>query len=720
MGEKPLQLRSTITAADGTRLARLYRENRALTAIEDVPPRLIEAVLAAEDSRFYTHEGYDLRSIARAAIVNLRAGEFAQGGSTITQQYVKNTYFTDPAQTLKRKARELRLAMEVERRYSKDEILERYLNTVYFGEGAYGIEAAAETFFGTSASGLTLNQSALLAGLIKSPANYDPREHPSAAATRRNYVLERMAALADISEARAARSAVAPLDVTPAPPRYALREPYFVEAVTREVTSDVRLGTTEARRERILWEGGLRVNTTLVPRLQRAAENAVDSVLNQPGDPAAAVVAIRPRTGHIVAMVGGRDWSLSQVNLALGVEGGGSGRQPGSSFKPIVAATALESGLTLDETYESGPARFTFPDDSTWTVNNAEGISYGPMTLHDALVHSVNGVYARLAIDLGAGQIASQAELMGVGADLPAYPSIALGSAEVSVLDMAAAYATLANRGTAVEPTTIRSIKLATGEVFTPDQEIAPQAVAPGTAYLVTKALQDVIRDGTGRAAYIGRPAAGKTGTTNDYADAWFVGYTPNLVAAVWVGYPEGRIPMTSVHGVRVLGGTFPASIWRAFMLASLSGSPPSRFTIPSSEVVSVLIDPASGLLAAPWCPGRAQTMLRQLVPTEYCPQPPPPPVPIAPVAPTPAPSPSDTPAPEVSPSATPSPDSEGGRNAPGAPPATPAPSPSPDPAGEPSQGKKGPPSPGPGGAPTPAPSATPSPTPTHSTKRND
>ncbi|MBA2272961.1 MAG: transglycosylase domain-containing protein, partial [Actinobacteria bacterium] len=338
-GQKPLALRSTITSANGSRLARLFKENRGLTSINDVPRLMIDAVLAAEDARFFSHDGYDVRSIVRAALVNWRTGDVAQGGSTITQQYVKNTFFREPGQTFARKARELRLAVEVEHRYSKREILERYLNTVYFGDGAYGIRAAAETFFGHGVERLSLTNSALLAAVIKSPASYDPRDHPRLARERRDYVLGRMADLSFVSTDRAARAQRRPLGAIAQPPPWITQQPYFVEAVKRELLEDPRLGATPLERERALWKGGLHIRSTLQPELQKAAQVATESVLTEPGDPEIALIAIRPSNGEIVAMVGGRDWSESQVNLALGVEGGGSGRQPGSSFKPIVAAT---------------------------------------------------------------------------------------------------------------------------------------------------------------------------------------------------------------------------------------------------------------------------------------------------------------------------------------------------------------------------------------------
>ena len=655
-GERPLALRSSIRAADGTLLARIYRQNRSYISYDQIPQTMIQAIISAEDARFFSHDGWDLKSIGRALLANMDEGATVQGGSTITQQYVKNTFFKEAPKTLERKARELRLAIEVERQYTKREILERYLNTVYFGQGAYGLRTAAAAFFGRDRDRLRVHEAALLAAVVKSPALYDPREHPANAKLRRNYVLDRMAELGHIRISQARRAKRANLGVTEDPPPLTLRQPYFVEAVKREVLSDNRLGRTDQGRARSLYRGGLSVTTTLRPQLQRMATDAVGSVLNQPGDPAAALIALDPGTGEILAMVGGDDFSTSQVNLALGRDGGGSGRQPGSTMKPIVAAAALETGIGFEETYESGPLSTVTPDGSTWTVGNTEGEGGPPLPIDEALVDSVNGVFARLALDLGAGAIANQARLMGVSARLPIVPSIALGSAEVSVLDMASAFATIANRGTAIQPTTIRSIETPDGRVMMPRQRVTPGVLAPGNAYLITKALEQVIQRGTGTAAGIGRPAAGKTGTTNDYADAWFVGYTPQVVTAVWVGYPEGRIPMTSVHGAPVVGGTLPAQIWKAFMSSAHAGRAVKQFHVPRSDLVEVRIDPASGLLAAPWCRGKLTRLLRQEIPTEVCPQPPSPsPSPTETATPTPSPTPTRAP-PQGSPGPSPAP----------------------------------------------------------------
>ncbi|MDQ3957257.1 MAG: PBP1A family penicillin-binding protein [Actinomycetota bacterium] len=652
---RPLALRSTIKAADGSVLARFFKQNRKLVSLEEVPQSLVHAVLAAEDARFFDHPGFDVRAIARAALVNLSEGETVQGGSTITQQYVKNTFFARPARTLERKAKELRFAIEVERRYGKREILELYLNTVYFGSGAYGIGTAARSYFGHGVAELDASESALLAALIRAPALYDPRTHARRARARRNYVLRRMQELGWLTPERAQAARRRPLRVVaPRPPEEA-RFPYFVEAVRQEILGETRLGASEGERARALYKGGLVVQTTLDPEMQAAAERAVADVLDQPGDPDAALVAIAPSTGEIVAMVGGRDWSQSQVNLALGRKGGGSGRQAGSAFKPIAAAAALEAGIQFDARYESSAASFSFDDGSTWSPTNAEGGGSGLMPLDEALVRSVNGVYARLAVQLGPGPIVTQAEMMGVRSKLPVYPSIVLGTAQVSVLDMATAYATLANGGTMIEPTTIARIRTRDGNVLNPDQKVSPGALSPGNAYLITKVLEDVIARGTGTAAAIGRPAAGKTGTTNEYADAWFAGYTPDLVAVVWVGYPQGSIPMYDVHGVRVTGGSFPALIWRQFMSAALEGVPPTPFRVPRAELVRVEIDPSTGLLAAEWCPGKMKTMLRQLVPTQYCPAPTPTPLPEPSISPWPE----ESPSPQGSPKPSPTPEND-------------------------------------------------------------
>jgi 1A family penicillin-binding protein len=650
--ERPLALRSTIEAADGTFLARFYKQNRAYVSIEKIPQVVEDAVVATEDARFFEHSGFDFRAMARAALANLESRRVVQGGSTITQQYVKNTFFREPGRTLERKARELRLALAIERRLSKQEILERYLNTVYFGDGAYGIKVAAHTYFGHGLETLAAADAALLAAVIRAPSLYDPRAYRERALERRAYVLRRMTELGMLDGESARRAARAPLDIAPPARARTAREPYFVEALRQELLRDPRLGRTPDERDELLHEGGMRVASTLSPRLQAAAEKAVGTHLDEPGDPETAIVALRPRTGAVVAMVGGRDWSASQVNLALGARGGGSGRQAGSVFKPIVAAAALESGIELDALYESSPATFTLGGGETWTVGNAEGDGYGLMPLDEALVHSVNGVYARLGLQLGGDTVASQAHLMGVASDLSPVPALALGAEEVSVVDMAAAYATLANNGTAITPTTIESIHLSDGRMLEARQEVGKDVVSVGNAYLLTQALEDVIERGTGTAADLARPAAGKTGTTNDYADAWFVGYTPNLVTAVWVGYPDGSVPMTSVHGIRVSGGTFPAMIWRSFMEDALAGAPVRDFTVPAGEYVTVEIDPRTGLRAAPWCPGEPEVMLPEQIPQEYCP---PPPEPQPSVTPTEEPSPDS-----VRPRATPAPGGQG------------------------------------------------------------
>lgn len=648
----PQARRSVILAADGTPLATLFEENRDPVDFAEIPQALQQAVVAAEDQRFFHHDGVDGKAIARAAIANVAAGEAVQGGSTITQQLVKNTYFpVDRAKTFQQKIVEAQLAWKIEQGLSKQEILTRYLNTVYFGDGAYGVKAAAEVFFSKHLGNLTLAESALLAGLIKAPGTYNPRRNPDLALARRNHVLVRMKALGYVDEVAFAEAGAAPVALARRS-NGTIREPHFVEYVKQAVLADPAFGETEADRANLLFRGGVTIRTSLDLKLQQGARRAIDSVLGAPGDPAAALVAIEPGTGKVVAMIGGRDFSSSQVNLALGRRGGGSGRQAGSAFKPLVLAAAVEDLIYPHTVYPGSSPVIRVSDTEVWIPRNFGGARYGAMTLENATVRSVNTVYARLGMDVGPSRVAATARRMGITAPLDTHPSIALGAEEVSPLDMAAAYATLANFGVHLSPTPILEISRDGESLFPTSTE--QRAMAPGHAWMVTDVLQEVIRRGTGTRAQIGRPAAGKSGTSQDFADAWFVGYTPELVAAVWVGYPRGRVPMLNVRGSRGIGAIFPALIWRSFMLSALEGTPTSPFQLPPTDLIEVDIDPATGLLAGPWCSGsKTVKMLRQLAPTATCPSPPPRP------SPPPSPSPSPSSSPEPSPQATPSGDPE-------------------------------------------------------------
>ena len=537
------------------------REGRLITAIEPaeqrvvvplgrIPERVRNAVIAAEDERFYDHPGVDLVAILRAAWKDVTGGRF-QGGSTITQQLVKNLY-VGSERTLWRKIREAATAIRLERSLSKHDILEQYLNYIYLGQGAYGVEAAARTYFDKHVWGLNLGEAATLAGLAAAPARYDPRVNPEAAVARRNWVLDRMASLGMITEHRGAAFKQEPLEL--AEPREApSRAAYFVQYLTGQIKR--RFG------DDMLYRGGLRIETTLDLRLQRAAEQAIASTLDRPGDPEAALVAIDVRTGGILAMVGGRDFRRSEVNLATGQ--GGLGRQAGSAFKPFVLTTALEEGISQYAVYPA-PGTTTVGD---WTVSNYGGGSYGSMSLRSATVNSVNTVYAQLIMDVGPGDVVRRAHRMGIRSFLHADGPLTLGTSEVNPLEMTAGYATLASGGIYRPPTGIQRLETADGRVL---QELHPRgrrAVSGGTTALVTDILQDAVAYGTGSGARIpGVAFAGKTGTAEDHADAWFCGYTTRVATCVWVGYPKARIPMSSVHGIAVSGGTFPAEIWRAFM----------------------------------------------------------------------------------------------------------------------------------------------------------
>jgi penicillin-binding protein 1A len=688
--ETPLSSRSRIFAADGTLLATLFVENREPIGFKEIPPIFIDAVVAAEDQRYWSHGGVDLKAIARAALRNLSAGQAVQGGSTITQQYVKNVYFPiERPRTFQQKLIEAQLAWRLEQRYSKEEILERYLNTVYFGDGAYGIKAASERFFAKPPQELTLTESALLAGVIRSPEADNPRRNEPRAQGRRNYVISRMRTLEMITPLQAEEAIASPLGLRD-PPVQIAREPHFVEYVKQAIAEDPTLGSDESERAALLYRGGIDVHTSLDPHLQEIARNAINRTLGRPGDPEAALVALDPKTGKVLAMVGGRDFEASQVNLALGRKGGGSGRQPGSAFKTFVLTAAIEDGIRPDAVYSSSPPSIRVSRTELWQPRNSEGRGYGPMSVETATIFSVNAVFARLGMDVGPGRVAGMAGRMGISADLAAHPSISLGSEEVSVLDMASGYGTLANYGIQVPPSPIVRIDLPGSDSLTSNRQPS-YAIDPGTAWLVTDILTKVIGEGTGTRAKIDRPAAGKTGTSQDFADAWFVGYTPDLVTAVWVGYPSGRVPMTNVHGTRVFGGTFPATIWRIFMEQALAGKPASIFDIPVSSLVEVEIDPATGLLAGPHCAGRQTVqMLKQLMPTHSCPAPPPSPTPepSPEVSPTPSSEPSPEPSPQVSPEPSPK--------------TSPAPSPQSSPAPSPQSSPEPSPAPSPSSLPSP------------------
>jgi penicillin-binding protein 1A len=604
----PLPQTSLMFDARGRLITALHAgEDRTLIPFERMPETIRDAVVATEDERFYQHRGVDAKAIVRAAVKNATEGHVVQGGSTITEQLVKNT-ITGSDRTLGRKVREARLAFQLEKEYSKDKILEMYLNTVYFGQGAYGVEAAAKTYFSMSADHLTLSQAATLAGVIASPARFDPVFHPDLAIRRRDLVLGRMLALhmIDLQDYERATRAKLKLDVSH-PTRYPA--PYFVDYVKHWFLVNPAFGATYEERYRKLFEGGLRIYTTIDLRLQRLAEQAVHSILAYRKDPYGAMTVLDPRTGAVRAMVGGRNYfsrkdPYAKLNLATG---GATGRQAGSSFKPFALVAALERGISPHAVYPA-PSHLSILlprgySPRVWPVDNYDGEGGGSMTLEQATINSVNTVYAQLIMQLGAKTVVDTARRMGIATDLGAYPSAVLGTNEVNTVEMASANGTLATLGKHVPPRAVEKITDAQGRLIYSADPQPKQVVSPTVAWTTNQILEKVVHFGTGSQANIGRPAAGKTGTGQVWRDAWFVGYIPQLVAAVWVGFPKGQISMSypTVRIRHVLGGTWPAEIWHAFMVKATRKLPVLDWEKPETGRNLVRMDVTRGCVANRW-----------------------------------------------------------------------------------------------------------------------
>lgn len=556
-----------IYSADGKLLARLYLENREVIPIDDMSPYLLDAIVAVEDERFYEHNGVDLVGLGRAVVVNLTQGFGEEGASTITQQYIRNTILLDERTdiTLARKAREAYLALELEKRYSKKEILGMYLNAIYFGDGAYGAQAAAEDYFGKDAKDLTVAEAALLAGLPQQPSRLDPWTNLSGAITRRNEVLSRMLSNGYITREQydEAIAEEPNLKKSEDPENGIYAAPYFVAHVKKLLQEQFSAGT--------VFKGGLVVHTTLDTRLQKYAESAVKKALPSKSDPEAALVSIDPDTGYVKAMVGGRNYSKSKFNLATQGK-----RQAGSSFKTFVLVTALDEGMPPTYRIDSSSPAYIDAKPKAWVVSNSEGQGHGLMTLEAATRSSVNTVFARVAKELGAKKIAKTATKMGITTKVPNYLSISLGTLNVSPLEMASAYGTLATGGIHHDPIVITEVVDHQGETIYKANKKGKRVISKEVAWAATKILKGVISGGTATRANIGRPAAGKTGTSQNNRDAWFVGYTPQLVTSVWVGYKKERT--VYVNGSVAYGGTAAAPIWAAYMRKALKGEPSKDF----------------------------------------------------------------------------------------------------------------------------------------------
>jgi penicillin-binding protein 1A len=538
-----------LAAADGTTFATLGDLYGEPLTIADMAPALPAAVLATEDRRFYSHFGIDLIGLARAAWVNYRTGRFVQGGSTITQQLAKNVFLT-PERTVTRKIQEAMLALWLEHRFTKDQIFTLYLNRVYMGGGAYGVDAAARRYFGKSARYLTISEAAMIAGLLKAPSRFSPLTDLDVARARANQVIANMEDAGYLTPQQAAAARAAPAGL---PQRATTREArYFADWIMDQVADHVGSDA-----------GDLKVVTTLDPGVQRAAEASIQTVLDRDGARLnagqAALVALAP-DGAVRAMVGGRSYADSQFNRATQAR-----RQPGSAFKYFVYAAALEAGFTPDTVVDDGPIQI-----GSWRPGNFEPGYLGGVTLRTAFARSINTVAVKVLMRTGVRRTIELARRLGLTGDIPANASIALGTADVTPMELTAAYAAQVNDGTAVWPYGIVEIRDGNDRVlYRREGSGAGPALSPRTVSELSGMMQAVIREGTGKAARLDRPAGGKTGTTQDYRDAWFVGYTADLVAGVWVGNDD-RAPMK-----RVTGGGLPAQIWKGFMEQALRGVPP-------------------------------------------------------------------------------------------------------------------------------------------------
>ena len=650
---------SFIYAADGSMLGSIPAEkNRQPLKLKQVSKAVSQATIGIEDRRFYNHVGVDVSGVFRAAFKNIEAGRIVEGGSTITQQLVRNLYIGNE-RSFTRKAKEACLALKLDAKWSKEKILETYLNQVYFGNHAYGIEAAAQTYFSKPAKKLWLAEAALLAGLPQAPSVFDPFNRPVEAVARRNDVLRAMLQAGYIDVAQFEKASQAPLKLKRGELYTRIREPYFFSYVRDLLIKEYGVSTVRS--------GGLKVYTTINPSFQKHAIEAIKSTLPYSDDPASAIVSINPANGAIRAMTA---VAPQRKNLQFNLAAQGR-RQAGSAFKTFVLAEAVEEGINPSSTtYLSAPFRWQ-PDPTcdesddpncVWEVETYGGDYVGATDIAAATLRSDNTVYARLTLDVGPENVVEIAHRMGIKTKLEPVASIGLGSNSVSVLEMASAYATLAAGGVFSEPMAIRKVVLANGREDDQAGWGKPRrkrVFSDGVAYEVTKILERNVQAGTGTGAQIGRPVAGKTGTTENHADAWFVGYTPNLATAVWVGYPNAQIEMESVHGIRVAGGTFPATIWQLFMSQALAGAPYLDWEYPDDPVDWQSFDgqyafdgavPTNTGSASPTEKTTTKATTTTAQPPPPAPPAPPPPAPPPPTAPPPAPPPTAPPPPPTQP----------------------------------------------------------------------
>ncbi len=622
-------VKTVVYDARGRVLHEFFKENRSTVPLKQIPRYLVNATLATEDRSFYQHWGVDLWGVARAAVQDLMQMRRAQGGSTITQQLARNLFLTHE-RSLTRKLKEMALAIEIERNYSKDQILEMYFNQIYFGEGAYGVEAAAKTYFAKPVQELSLPECALLAGMPANPSIFSPRRRAEAARLRRAKVLRNMLATRAITQVEFDGAMGAPLGVTPV--RYSNdRSPYFVEMV--------RLHLDERYGSNAVYEGGLRVYTTLDMDLQQIGERALEKQLQAletelklkpvrasfvtassdsgraaPHTPylQGALVALDPRNGYVRALVGGRDWNQSNFNRAIQAR-----RQPGSAFKPFVYTAAIDNGFHPTDIIVDEPVAFPGVNGELYQPSNYDRTFRGPVTLRYALQQSINIPAIKLLRKVGTSLVASYARRMGVKSPIGQNLSLALGTSEVTLLELTSAYGVIANRGIRNDPLFILKVEDKNGSVLEKNAPRPMEVLSEETAAVMTSMLQSVLDHGTGypaRARGFLNPAAGKTGTMDEYMDAWFVGFTPSLVCGTWVGFDEKK-PI----GPNMTGAHAALPAWTDFMIGATRGRPVEDFPVPAGTV-SRQVCAESGMLATEVCPNVTTEMFGEnSEPTEYC-----------------------------------------------------------------------------------------------------
>ncbi len=622
-----------IYSSDGEEIKEYYKEKRVLVPLKDMPPYLINALLATEDRKFYRHWGVDLHRMGGALWADLKARRLVQGASTITQQLAR-TLFLTPERTISRKVKEVLTAIRIEKTYSKDEILQMYLNQHYFGNGAYGIEAASQVYFSKDVVDLDIAESAFLVGLLKAPSRYDPFDHPQRALKRRNLVINALLSWGKISKTQSDSLKRLPLEFNP---KAEIRgeAPYFTEVVRRYL--EKRYG------EEMLYRGGLSVHTTLDLRLQRAAEGAIkrklenlqakierahplsdtvytvsvpDSIdgeeIREYKKVQGAMVAIEPSTGFIKALIGGRDFEESEFNRVTQAR-----RQPGSAFKPFVYTAAIDNGFKPTDIIYDTPIVLNDETKGLWRPENYDHIFKGPTTLREALALSRNVVSIKLLERITPRQAIFYAHRMGIKTPLRSVPSLAIGTSEVTLLDLVSAFSVFPNRGVRVDPTYITRVTDREGRILEESFPYREEVLNSQTAYMMTNLLESVMNKGTGYGARRGgfrRPAGGKTGTTDNFTDAWFVGFTPQLVAGFWVGFDD----LTPL-GEGETGARVALPIWADFMLEAHRGLPVKGFPVPPG-IASVEVCAESGLLPTERCPKVVkETFIEGTEPSQKC-----------------------------------------------------------------------------------------------------